>query len=242
MRGQVDEASQAPAAPAATILVVEDEPPLREVLARYLERAGYRVRTAGDGMAALRLAEAALPDLVVLDRLLPGLDGLAVCGRLRERSAVPIILVTACGDEYDTVLGFGLGADDYLVKPISPRELVARVQAVLRRTRPAAVAPAGAVVVVGDLIIDHGRHTVHAGGRPVALTPLEFRLLSFLARHPRQVFTRQHLLDCIWGPGAAGDASTVTVRMRHLRDKLAAGPGAPRHLTTVWGVGYRFDP
>jgi DNA-binding response OmpR family regulator len=241
---RMDEAGAQGRGPArrASILVVDDEPMVREVVQRYLAREGYLVLTAADGAAALRLADEAAPDLIVLDVMLPAIDGLEVCRRLREQSQAPIVLLTARGDEADKVLGFGFGADDYLVKPFSPRELVARVQAVLRRTwaQPAAAAPP--VLAFADLTIDPARRRVELGRRPVALTPTEFDLLACLARRPGQVFTREQLLDQVWEHGFAGDASTFTVHMRRLRAKVEPDPVAPRHLKTVWGVGYAFEP
>ncbi len=228
----------------ARILVVDDESIVREVVERYLARAGYRVRTAADGETALRLAQTDQPDLIVLDLMLPKLDGLEVCRRLRASSGVPIIMLTARGEETDKILGLGLGADDYLVKPFSPRELVARVEAVLRRAqRPPGTAYAGALPLrFADLVIHPGAHTVEVQGRPVELTPREFDLLTFLASHPGQVFTRDQLLDRVWDFAFAGDASTVTVHVRRLREKIEPDPMRPRHLRTVWGVGYKFEP
>jgi DNA-binding response OmpR family regulator len=224
----------------AVILVVDDEPMVREVVRRYLAREGYLVREAGDGAAALQQAGEVMPDLIVLDLMLPAVDGLEVCRHLRERSPAPIIILTARGDEADKILGFGLGADDYLVKPFSPRELVARVQAVLRRTWTQA-ATAEPPLVFANLTIDPTSHRAEVRGQPVDLTPTEFNLLAFLASHAGRVFTRQQLLDHVWERDV-GDASTVTVHMRRLREKVEPDPVTPRHLKTVWGVGYLFEP
>jgi DNA-binding response OmpR family regulator len=226
-----------------TILVVDDEDTVREVVERYLARAGYQVRTAADGEVALRLAEMLTPDLIILDLMLPRLDGLEVCRRLRARGAVPIIMLTARGEESDTILGLGMGADDYLVKPFSPRELVARVQAVLRRVqRPAQATGGQAPLRLADLVIDPAARAVRVRGQAVELTPREFDLLLFLAGHPGHVFTRDQLLDRVWDFAFAGDASTVTVHVRRLREKIERDPMRPAHLKTVWGVGYRFEP
>jgi DNA-binding response OmpR family regulator len=227
----------------ARILVVDDEHMVREVVERYLAREGYRVQGAADGEAALRLVEATMPDLVVLDLMLPKIDGLEVCRRLRASSAVPIIMLTARGEETDKILGLGLGADDYLVKPFSPRELVARVQAVLRRTQRTeqSLLTGPAPLRFDGLVISPRSRTVEAQGRPVELTPKEFDLLAFLASHPGQVFTRDQLLDRVWDYAFAGDASTVTVHIRRLREKIEPDPMHPRHIRTVWGVGYKFE-
>jgi DNA-binding response OmpR family regulator len=227
---------------AASILVVDDEPMVREVVQRYLAREGYRVRVAGDGVAALRLAAAAMPDLVVLDLMLPALDGREVCRRLREAGPAPIIMLTARGAEADRLEGFALGADDYLVKPFSPRELVARVRAVLRRARPADPAAGAPPLIFADLAISPAERRVELRGRPVELTPTEFNLLAFLAGHPGRVFTRDQLLDHVWPDAYAIEPGAVTVHMRRLREKVEPDPVAPRHLRTVWGVGYKFEP
>jgi DNA-binding response OmpR family regulator len=224
----------------ATILVVDDEPTIREVVVRYLEREGYRTLEASDGDEARRLLEADPPNLVVLDLMLPGTDGLALCRWLRARSAVPVIMLTARGDEADRIIGLELGADDYVTKPFSPRELVARVKTVLRRSRPD---PGAAErLTVGELEIDASSREVLREGRPLRLTAKEFDLLWFLASHPRRVFSRDQLMDRVWGYAAAFDTGTVTVHMRRLREKIEADPSRPRHLETVWGVGYRLMP
>ena len=224
------------------ILVVDDETIVREVVERYLVREGYNVLTAGDGEDALRLAREETPDLVVLDLMLPKVDGLEVCRRLRAESSTPIIMLTAKGEETDKIVGLTLGADDYLVKPFSPRELVARVQAVLRRAQSQ---PFGALhqdaIRFPDLTINPRTRSVEAYGRGVELTPKEFDLLVFLASNPRQVFSRAQLLDQVWDYKYGGDASTVTVHMRRLREKVEKDPMRPRYLKTVWGVGYKFE-
>jgi DNA-binding response OmpR family regulator len=222
------------------VLVVDDEPMVREVITSYLERDGWRVDTASDGSAALRLLEGPLPDLVVLDLMLPGVDGLSVLARLRGSADVPVIVVTARGEEPDRVLGLELGADDYLVKPFSPRELVARVRSVLRRAAPS---PSTASIVHGGLVIDGSSREVTLDRTPVPLTAREFDLLAFLAAAPRQVFSRAELLERVWDSSTEyQDPSTVTVHVRRLRQKIEPRPDQPRHLVNVWGVGYRFDP
>jgi DNA-binding response OmpR family regulator len=232
-----------------SLLVVDDEPTITEVLSRYLERAGYETRVAADGPRALELAGDRRPDLVILDLMLPGLDGLEVMRRLRAadegtlRPRVPIILLTARGEESDRVVGLRLGADDYVVKPFSPNELVARVDAVLRRADPGADAGAGeAPIAVGELRIEPDTRRVFVRGEEVALTLREFDLLLFLARHPGRVFSRDQLMDAVWQYSFYSDTSTVTVHVRRLRAKIEIDPAAPRHLQTVWGVGYRFQP
>jgi two-component system response regulator ResD len=224
-----------------SVLVVDDEPTIAEVVARYLDRAGYNTAIAHDGDQALACADRRRPDLVVLDLMLPGVDGLEVMRRLRGRPAPPgVILLTAKGEESDRVIGLRLGADDYVVKPFSPAELVARVDAVLRRVdRPVEEAEP---LVVGDIRIDPMSRQVTVGGDPVVLTQREFELLLFLARHPHRVFSRNQLMDAVWQYSFYTDTSTVTVHIRRLRSKLEHDPGHPRHLETVWGVGYRFAP
>ena len=225
-----------------SVLVVDDEPTIAEVVARYLERAGYRTRVAGDGVEAIAAAAEHRPDLVVLDLMLPGLDGLEVMRRLREqdRDRIAVILLTAKGEESDRVVGLRLGADDYVVKPFSPAELVARVDAVLRRfdNSPAHEAP----MEIGDLKIDPAARQVFVNDDEVQLTQREFDVLLFLARHPGQVFSRNQLMDAIWQYSFYTDTSTVTVHIRRLRAKIEADPSQPRHIQTVWGVGYRFQP
>jgi two-component system, OmpR family, response regulator ResD len=225
-----------------SVLVVDDEPTIAEVVARYLERAGYRTQVAGDGLRAIELAGHERPDLVVLDLMLPGIDGLEVMRRLREadRKRVAVILLTAKGEESDRVIGLRLGADDYVVKPFSPIELVARVDAVLRRvdTSPERAEP----IVFDGLQIDPAARRVFVGGEEVQLTQREFDLLLFLARHPGQVFSRNQLMDTVWQYSFYSDTSTVTVHIRRLRSKVEADATEPRYIQTVWGVGYRFQP
>ncbi len=222
------------------MLVVDDEPIVRDVVVRYLEHDGFETLTASDGDAARALIEEREPALVVLDVMLPGTDGLSLCRWIRERSAMPVILLTARGEEADRIVGLDLGADDYVTKPFSPRELSARVRAVLRRGVPD---PAGrATVTFGDVELDGASRQVSKGGSIVQVTAREFDLLWFLASHPRQVFSRDQLMDRVWGYAAAVDTGTVTVHVRRLREKIETDPTAPRHLMTVWGVGYRLDP
>ncbi len=221
------------------ILVVDDERTIRDVVEQYLRREGYETVGLGDGEAAV--VAAADADLVVLDLMLPKLDGLEVCRRIRAEREVPIIMLTAKSEEIDKLLGLGLGADDYLTKPFSPRELVARVQAVLRRAQAGPKQP-GDVVQVGDLRISPKLRSVERSGRPLDLTAREFDLLLFLASNPRQVFTREQLLDRVWDYHFPGDTSTVTVHVRRLREKIEPDPVRPRYVKTVWGVGYKVDP
>jgi DNA-binding response OmpR family regulator len=224
----------------ATVLVVEDEPLVREVVVKYLRREGYRTVEAGDGVAACELVEREQPDLVVLDLMLPGQDGLSVCRWIRSRSDVPVIMLTARGEEADRIVGLELGADDYVTKPFSPRELSARVRTVLRRVRPQQALDGR--LAFDDLVIDAAAREVLKADRPLRLTAKEFDLLWFLASHPRHVFSRDQLMDRVWGYEAAVDTGTVTVHMRRLRAKIEDDPSHPRHLETVWGVGYRFTP
>jgi two-component system, OmpR family, response regulator ResD len=225
-----------------SVLVVDDEPTIAEVVSRYLERAGYRTRVAADGAHALELVARQRPDLIVLDLMLPGIDGLEVMRRLRQpdRERIGLILLTAKGEESDRVIGLRLGADDYVVKPFSPAELVARVDAVLRRvdTAPAQEAP----IELSDLTIDPAARQLFVRGEEVVLTQREFDVLLFMARHPGQAFSRNQLMDAIWQYSFYSDTSTVTVHIRRLRSKIEADPGQPRHIQTVWGVGYRFAP
>jgi DNA-binding response OmpR family regulator len=220
------------------VLVVDDDPVITDVVRRYLERDGFAVRTAADGRAGLTAALAAPPCLLVLDLMLPELDGLEVFRRLRAEQPVPVIMLTARGDEEDRVAGLELGADDYLTKPFSPRELALRVAAVLRRTSPA---PAGGVLRDGDLVVDLGAREARRAGRPLPLTAREFDLLAFLMQHPRQAFDRSALLTEVW-EWSFGDASTVTVHVRRLREKVEDDPSHPRRIVTVFGVGYRYEP
>jgi len=223
------------------ILIVEDEPIVVEVIERYLRREGYAVSVAADGAAGLARARESPPDLVVLDLMLPKLDGLEVCRLLRAESNVPIVLVTAKGEEADKILGLGLGADDYVVKPFSPGELVARIKAVLRRAQFAPSTDAGALRF-GELRIIPRRRIAEVAGQEVELTPKEFDLLLHLARHPNQVFTREQLLDAVWDYEYVGEGSTVTVHVRRLREKIESDPVRPRWVKTVWGIGYKFAP
>ncbi len=223
------------------VLVVDDDPTVSDVVRRYLEQDGCRVRLAADGLAALAAVDAERPDLVVLDLMLGGIDGLEVCRRLRAgQPGLPVVMLTALGEESDRVLGLEVGADDYVTKPFSPRELVLRVRSVLRRTAPPAP-PGPALLRDGDLVADTGRRIAELGGRPLALTVREFDLLEFLLRHPARAWSRADLLDRVWG-WQFGDQSTVTVHVRRLREKIEADPAAPARLLTVWGVGYRYEP
>jgi len=226
-----------------TVLVVDDEPTIVEVVSRYMERAGYETLTAGDGPEALRLAGQHDPDLVVLDVMLPELDGLEVMRRLHDGDGrpVPVILLTARGEESDRLAGLRRGADDYVVKPFSPAELVARVDAVLRRAAPP-TAEAEPPIEVGPLRIDPGMRTVELDGGEISLTQREFDLLAFLAASPGQVFSRDQLMEAVWNFPFYTDTSTVTVHVRRLRAKLGDDPGEPRFIETVWGVGYRLRP
>jgi DNA-binding response OmpR family regulator len=224
------------------ILIVEDDPTVSEVVARYLEREGFEVETVADGADAVDRAKARPPDAMVLDLMLPSLDGLEVFRRLRSFAHTPVVMLTARGNEDDRVLGLELGADDYVSKPFSPRELTARVKAVLRRAEaPPATSGASKVVTAGDLAVDTGAREVHAGDRPILLTVREFDLLVFFMLHPHQVFRREELLEHVWGY-TFGDTSTVTVHVRRLREKVEPDPSSPQHIQTVWGVGYRFQP
>jgi len=225
------------------ILVVDDDPTVSEVVARYLERDGYRVEVQADGRTALDRALAEPPDLVVLDLMLPGMDGLEICRRLRAIAPVPIVILTARSQEADRILGLELGADDYVSKPFSTKELVARVRAVLRRARGPLVAAgpeAPRVYRDGDLDVDVAAREARLGGEPVALTAREFELLAFLVRNPRRAFTREEVLESVWGY-RYGDTSTVTVHVRRLREKIEPDPAEPTRIVTVWGVGYRWE-
>ena len=234
-----------------TILVVDDEVTVREVVRRYLELEGFRVLEADTGPLALHLLHQEKPDLIVLDIMLPGLDGLTITRTLRETvqhrddtaisGDIPIIMLTARNEEADRITGFELGTDDYIVKPFSPRELVMRIKAVLRRSA-AGAAPSEKPLVFGDLRLEAPSRSVTRGGQEILLTAKEFDLLWFLACHPRQVFSRAQLLDQIWGYEFYGYESTVTVHIRRLREKVEADPGHPVFIHTVWGVGYKFDP
>jgi two-component system response regulator ResD len=226
----------------AKVLVVDDEPAIGDVLSRYLKRAGYQPTVAGTGRDALASADATRPDLVVLDLMLPDIDGLEVMRRLRRDGGrrAAIILLTARGEESDRIVGLRLGADDYVVKPFSPAELVARVDAVLRRIEP--TPERRPPLHFNGLKIDPSARGVTLDGQPVELTQREFELLLFLADHPGQVFTRDQLMDRVWQYAFCIDTSTVTVHIRRLRAKLEPDPTRPRFIETVWGVGYRFVP
>jgi len=221
-----------------TVLVVDDEPTVREVVARYLRRDGFRTLEAGDGQTARELVERDEPSLVVLDVMLPGMDGLALCRWIRSRSDLPVILLTARGDESDRIVGLELGADDYVTKPFSPRELAVRVRTVLRRAQPAA--PRDERLTFDGLELDAATRDVRRNGELLRLTAKEFDLLWFLASHPRRVFSRDQLMSRVWGYETALDTGTVTVHIRRLREKIEDDPSTPRLLETVWGVGYRF--
>ncbi|HXH20759.1 MAG TPA: response regulator transcription factor [Dehalococcoidia bacterium] len=223
------------------VLVVEDEPMVAEVVDRYLRHEGFDTMVVHDGPSALTELERFMPDLVVLDLMLPGLDGFEVCRRVRSAGETPVIILTARAREDDKLLGLGLGADDYVTKPFSPRELVARVKVVLRRARAVTV-PDGERLRFGDLRINERTRVVEDARGEIRLTAREFDLLVFLARHAGQVFTRDQLMDFVWDFDFAGDASTVTVHIRRLRSKVEVDPSRPRHIKTVWGVGYKFEP
>jgi DNA-binding response OmpR family regulator len=223
------------------VLLVEDDETVSEVVERYLEREGFRVDVVPDGADALSRFDEEV-DLIVLDIMLPGMDGLEVCRRLRATSPVPIIMLTALGEESDRIMGLELGADDYLAKPFSPRELTARVKSVLRRAN-GTLAPkvAQGELRAGAISLNLDAHEVAVDNDPIELTSREFELLAWLMMHPKRVFTREELLERVWGY-SYGDKSTVTVHVRRLREKIEADPAEPRHVVTVWGLGYRFDP
>jgi DNA-binding response OmpR family regulator len=224
----------------ASVLVVDDEPIVRDVVVRYLQREGYETLEAGDGLHAQELLRKHEPSLVVLDLMLPGLDGLELCRWIRARSELPVIMLTARAEEADRIVGLELGADDYITKPFSPRELAIRVRTVLRRSSPAAGSREH--IVHGDLELDAAAREVTKGGHELRLTAKEFDLLWFLASHPRRVFSRDQLMESVWGYEPAFDTGTITVHVRRLREKIEDDPAKPRHLQTVWGVGYRFCP
>ena len=223
----------------STILVVDDEPIVRDVVVRYLRRDGYKTHEAATGDEARRILETTQPELVVLDVMLPGTDGLELCRWIRSRSDLPVIMLTARGEEADRIVGLELGADDYVTKPFSPRELAVRVRNVLRRTH---IQPHDQeVVTFGDIRVDAASREVRKADVPMRLTMREFDLLWFLVSHPRRVFSRDQLMDRVWGYEAALDTGTVTVHVRRLRSKIEDDPSRPRRLETVWGVGYRFN-
>ncbi|MFI5820527.1 response regulator transcription factor [Streptomyces rishiriensis] len=226
------------------VLVVDDDPTVSEVVAGYLDRAGFAVDVAADGPTAVAQAALRKPDLVVLDLMLPGMDGLEVCRRIRATAPLPVIMLTARGDEEDRILGLEVGADDYVTKPFSPRELVLRVESVLRRSGAPTAARAGTAepwLRSGPLALDPTARRVTRDGAELALTIREFDLLEFFIRHPGRATTREQLMQRVWG-WEFGDLSTVTVHVRRLREKVEDDPARPRLISTVWGVGYRFDP
>jgi DNA-binding response OmpR family regulator len=225
----------------ARVLVIDDDPTMCDVVRRYLEREGFSVSLAHDGAAGLEMALRDLPDLVVLDLMLPKLDGFEVFRRVRAVAPIPVVMLTARGDEDDRVTGLELGADDYLAKPFSPRELTARVRAVLRRASGAMSDGGATALRAGELEVDVLAHEARRDGHPLALTVKEFDLLVYLMRMPNRAVRRDELLEAVWGY-SYGDTATVTVHMRRLREKVELEPSAPLHLVTVQGVGYRFVP
>jgi DNA-binding response OmpR family regulator len=225
----------------STVLVVDDEPIVRDVVVRYLERDGHHTLQAGSGDEARCLLEREPPSLVVLDVMLPGVSGLEFCRWLRSRSDIPIVMLTALGEEADRIVGLEIGADDYLTKPFSPRELAVRVRNLLRRTRPAAHGVEEAIAF-GDVVVDPSAREARKGGELLRLTRKELDLLLFLSANPRQVFSRDQLMDRVWGYQTTLDTGTVTVHIRRLRTKIEDEPSRPRHLETVFGTGYRFTP
>ena len=225
----------------ARILVVDDEAVVTEVVERYLRLEDFEVSLAADGNEALRVAHEWVPDLVVLDLMLPGVDGLEVCRRIRQKSQMPIIMLTARAEEVDRIVGLELGADDYMAKPFSPRELVARIKSVLRRSSSGVAPSLEGVLRFDDCIINQGSRVVTIGSTEAKLTAKEFDLLFFLASNPGRVFTREQLMDQVWDFTYAGDLSTVTVHIRRLREKIEKDPVKPQYVKTVWGVGYKFE-
>ncbi|NJN44364.1 MAG: response regulator transcription factor [Anaerolineae bacterium] len=226
-----------------SILVVDDEATIRDVVSRYLQREGFRVREAADGYACLDAIADQVPDLIVLDLMLPGIDGLTITRQLRmnpKHKAIPIVMLTAKGETNDRIRGLDIGADDYIPKPFAPREVVSRVNAVLRRTGEPII-EVGERLEIGDVAIDAGARTVTINGKNIALSAKEFDLLYYFAQQPRQVFNREQLLENVWGYEFFGDASTVTVHIRRLREKIETDPSDPKRIVTVWGVGYKFE-
>ncbi len=223
-----------------SVLVVDDEAIVRDVVVRYLRRDGYETHEAATGDEAREILEAESPELVVLDVMLPGTDGLELCRWIRSRSELPVIMLTARGDETDRIVGLELGADDYVTKPFSPRELAVRVRNVLRRSRQSPAESERAVF--GEFEVDSAAREVRRDGELLKLTAKEFDLLWFLLSHPRRVFSREQLMDGVWGYTNALDTGTVTVHIRRMREKIEEDPSRPRFLETVWGVGYRFSP
>ncbi len=228
--------------PEKSILVIEDEPSIAEVVSLYLRRAGYQVETIDDGKLALESLQKGIPDLVVMDLMLPNVDGYTLTRWLRDRSEVPIIMLTSRRAEMDRINGLETGADDYVVKPFSPQELVSRVRAVLRRTRGDGPSENQQALEFDDLKIEPFSREVHVRGQRIEMTMKEFDLLNLFTRHPRQVFTREHLLERVWGTSDYIDPGTVTVHIRRLREKIEKDPSRPQHLVTIWGVGYKFEP
>ena len=225
------------------ILVIEDEPSLAEVVSLYLTRAGFQVQIAADGKEAMKILEKKIPDFIIMDLMLPEIDGLSLTRWVRDRSDVPIIMVTARREEIDRIAGLEMGADDYVVKPFSPQELVSRVRAVLRRTgRDQAGSNADQKLTFASISIDPLSRVVTVNDTQIELTAKEFDMLYLLARHPKQVFTRDQLLERVWGGAEYIDPGTVTVHVRRLREKIESDPSSPKHLLTVWGVGYKFEP
>ena len=225
---------------ASTILIVEDDPDTVKLVSLYLRRDGHKVISTGDGLDGLRLAREARPDLVVLDLMLPRLDGIEVCRTLRKESEVPIVMVTARVEQEDTLTGLDLGADDYVPKPFSPKELAARIRAVLRRTMRDAVQKGSAEIKHDDVVVDLHRRSVYVDGDNVSLTSTEFRLLVTLIKEPGMTFSREQIIDSVFGYDFDGFDRTVDAHIANLRRKLATGPGKPRYIQTVYGMGYRF--
>jgi len=223
------------------ILVVDDDARILKIVKHCLEKEAFQVVTAVDGESALNIVKQEQPSLVVLDLMLPKLNGYDVCRALTDQYSIPIIILSAKGDELDRIVGFRLGVDDYMTKPFSPTELVLRVQAVIRRVQGSRKSQENQVLVCGELTIDHGTRTVSVEGKPVSLTSTEFELLWLLAGSPQQVFTRMQLLNKIWQSDYQGDENTVTVHVRRLREKIEPNPAEPRYIRTVWGIGYKFS-
>lgn len=223
------------------ILVVDDDETVRDVVRRYLEASGFAVEVAGNGTECLQLFEERRPDLVVLDVMMPGINGLEVCRRMRQSSQIPVVLLTALGEEEDRIAGLRLGADDYVTKPFSPRELALRVTSVLRRARMPRPGSSAGELADGDLRLHLDARKATLDGVELSLTAREFDLLSFFLNHPGTAFSRVDLLEKVWG-WKFGDQSTVTVHVRRLREKIEADPAKPVRVATVWGVGYRYDP
>lgn len=223
------------------ILVVDDDARILKIVKHCLEKEAFQVVTAVDGESALTMVKQEQPSLVVLDLMLPKLNGYDVCRALTDQYSIPIIILSAKGDELDRIVGFRLGVDDYMTKPFSPTELVLRVQAVIRRVQGSRKSQENQVLVCGELTIDHGTRTVSVEGKTVSLTSTEFELLWLLAGSPQQVFTRMQLLNKIWQSDYQGDENTVTVHVRRLREKIEPNPAEPRYIRTVWGIGYKFS-